>query len=371
MADARILILGGYGLAGQPLARLLLEQTPVELVIAGRHRERAAQLAAELNQAFPGARVQGTAADAADPASVKAACRDVTLVIDCTPTTRHLAIVTRAVLEAGADYLEILYGAHKHAVLAALAPAIEQAGRCFITEAGYHPGLPSAFVRYAAAQLQPLETAVVGGLLNIPFPYTEAVDELVREIEAGNMQDYHDGRWHEAAWNHSRKFDFGAPHGVKTCSPLDFYELHGLPEQFGLRETGFYIAGMNWFADYLVFMPWYMFKLGRAAWGARLGAKLIAWSTKTFTRPPYEVILKLEAEGCIDGQRMRLELAARHPDGYVFTAIPVVACLLQYLDGTIRQPGLKIMGQVVEPQRLLRDMERLGIAVNEQLIPIV
>jgi saccharopine dehydrogenase (NAD+, L-lysine-forming) len=149
---------------------------------------------------------------------------------------------------------------------------------------------------------------------------------------------------------------------------MDFYEMHGLPEAYGLRETGFYMAGMNWFADWGMFLPWYIFKLGRFDWGAWLGAKLLVWSTEKFTKPPHEVVLKLEAAGCLNGQPAQLELYARHPDGYMFTAIPVAACILQYLDGSICKPGLWIMGQAVEPLRLMRDMERMGADIEERLV---
>lgn len=51
----KILILGGYGQTGRPLARHLLRQSPVELVIAGRSLEKADAFAAQLNAEFPGA----------------------------------------------------------------------------------------------------------------------------------------------------------------------------------------------------------------------------------------------------------------------------------------------------------------------------
>jgi hypothetical protein len=53
-----------------------------------------------------------------------------------------------------------------------------------------------------------------------------------------------------------------------------------------------------------------------------------------------------------------------HPDGYQFTAIPVAACLLQYLDGSIRKPGLWTQANLVDPARFFRDVERMGVAVD-------
>jgi len=53
--------------------------------------------------------------------------------------------------------------------------------------------------------------------------------------------------------------------------------------------------------------------------------------------------------------------AVAQPDGYELTAIPVVATLLQYLDGSARKPGLWMMGHLVKPIRLMMDMEKMGV----------
>jgi hypothetical protein len=362
-----ILILGGYGMAGLPIARLLLGHTSTRLIVAGRRLEKAAETVAGLNADFPGGRAAGIRADAADVTSLATALQGVDLIVDCTPTTAHVETVTRAALQAGVDYLDILYGPNKLDVLLGLAEEAERAGRCFITEAGFHPGLPSALVRYAVSRLDRVDTAIVGGLLNIPIPYTEAVEDLVRELENFEAHEYKDGAWREASWSNLRKIDFGPPYGVRPCYAMDFYEMQALPERYGLQEAGFYMAGFNWFADWLIFMPWYMFKLGRFDWGAKLGARLLVWSTQKFIRPPHGVVLKLEATGQANGKPTRLDLFARHPDGYMFTAIPVTACLLQYLDGSIRKPGLWVMGQAVDAARLMRDMQRMGIEIEEQM----
>ena len=51
-----ILILGGYGITGSLIARLLLQESEIRLVLAGRSVEKAAAKAAELNRQFPGRR---------------------------------------------------------------------------------------------------------------------------------------------------------------------------------------------------------------------------------------------------------------------------------------------------------------------------
>jgi saccharopine dehydrogenase (NAD+, L-lysine-forming) len=64
-----------------------------------------------------------------------------------------------------------------------------------------------------------------------------------------------------------------------------------------------------------------------------------------------------------------MSVVLRHPDGYEFTGIAVVACLKQYLDGLIAHPGLWLMGQTVEPARLFADLKHMGVCVETSLTP--
>ena len=57
MGSKTFLILGGYGNVGRLLARLLLQETDVRLVLAGRAIKQAEAVAAQFNSLFPGNRV--------------------------------------------------------------------------------------------------------------------------------------------------------------------------------------------------------------------------------------------------------------------------------------------------------------------------
>ena len=74
----------------------------------------------------------------------------------------------------------------------------------------------------------------------------------------------------------------------------------------------------------------------------------------------------MDARGEKDGQPKTVQVVISHPDGYLFTAIPVAACLLQYLDGSIDKPGLWMQALVVEPNRFMTDMQRMGIKVDTE-----
>jgi saccharopine dehydrogenase (NAD+, L-lysine-forming) len=96
----------------------------------------------------------------------------------------------------------------------------------------------------------------------------------------------------------------------------------------------------------------------------RFLARLFIWGMSTFSRPPFGIVFKLEAEGEKDGTDHSLQVTVCHQDGYMLTAIPTAACLLQYLDGFIARPGLWLMAHAVDPGRLLADMHRMGATIH-------
>jgi saccharopine dehydrogenase-like NADP-dependent oxidoreductase len=367
MNNQSILILGGYGNTGKCLAPLLLSQTDVQLVLAGRNKEKAQLFAAQLNKQFKGNRVSGVYADAANMTSLKQAFKDVNFVLVASSTVKYVKEVATSALESGIDYLDIQYSQKKVPILKSLEKEIEKTRLCFITEAGFHPGLPAAMVRYVARDFSHIKKAIVSSIIHpkVVLPLSDSLYELVEEFKDYQSLFYKDGNWQKAKMGDMPKIDFGDRLGQKLCYPMFLEEMGSIAELYpSIKETGFYIAGFNWFVDWIV-SPLMMFTLKIFPQrGVIPMAKLMHWGIKTFSSPPYGVVLKIEAEGEKDGEKKKMEVLAFHEDGYQFTAIPVVACLLQYLDGSIRKPGLWMMGHIVDPLRLMEDMKRMGIQIN-------
>jgi len=367
-----IVILGGYGNTGREVARLLLEHSEARLVIAGRSGERAAQAAAEWNRRFPGERARGAAADAADAESLRRIFTGADLVVVASSTSPHAATVARTALEAGLDYMDPQYSTAKLAVLRDLAPSIEQAGRCFITDAGFHPGLPAALIRYAALHLQPLRSARVASVIQIDWNTLDfspsTLDELVAEFLEYKAIHYAGGRWKTLNWLQMMLpvwVTFDHDFGRRYAMPMFLEELRPLPDLIpGLVDAGFYVGGFNWFVDWII-LPLGMGLLwGAPRRGPRLVSRMMLWGLKRFGRPPYGTLLKLEAVGDRNGAEREITVVVYHADGYVLTAAPMVACLLQVLDGSARRPGLHFQATLVEPKRLLDDLRRMRVEVT-------
>ena len=360
----RILIVGGYGEAGKAIARLLLRHTDTEITIAGRRGEQASRCAEELCSESQSARANAQEVDASDPDQVRRTVAGFDLVVLATPTVQHVRVVAEAAIVSGADFLDIQISPARLPVLLALEPQAHAAGRLIITEAGAHPGLASAVVRFAHAQLGPLRAARVAMRMNVVFPaVTEALLEFARDLLNYRCVEYRDGGWHSVSSWSTRRVDFGPQMGAHPCIPIEMPELLSLPAQLGLDELSALVAGFHWFTDWVVFPLGIVIARVNRGLGARFIAAALSWSSRRLLRPPFGVAIKLEAEPRADGDGMNLLIA--DADGYFLTAAPVVACLLQYLDDTARRTGVHLMGHLVDPVRFLRDLQRLGLGVEQ------
>jgi saccharopine dehydrogenase (NAD+, L-lysine-forming) len=157
----------------------------------------------------------------------------------------------------------------------------------------------------------------------------------------------------------------GRKFGRQYCIPMFLEEMRSLPEAYPtLRETGFFVGGFNWFVDWFL-SPIIMIGVRLfPKTGLRPLGRLMFWGLNTFSHPPFGTILKLEARGTKKNVTSLVEVLISHEDGYALTAIPVVACLMQCLDGSIRKPGLWLQACIVEPQRFFVDMEKMGAQVQ-------
>jgi saccharopine dehydrogenase-like NADP-dependent oxidoreductase len=188
MNKKTVLILGGYGSTGLPLASLLLAETDVLLVLAGRSGEKAKEAAASLNGLFEGERVAGIHADASNSLSLRQAFEGVDIVVVASSTARYASTVARAAIRGGLDYLDIQVSSAKLAALRTLEEEINRAGRCFITEAGLHTGLTATLVRAVAPRFDRLERANVGTIMKLDWASLTFTRSTMNEFVEGFLE---------------------------------------------------------------------------------------------------------------------------------------------------------------------------------------
>ena len=144
--------------------------------------------------------------------------------------------------------------------------------------------------------------------------------------------------------------DFPEGFGRRPCTSWFLEEMRALPEIIpSLCRTGFYVGGVQ-----LVLRLCHDAGHARGVPFAkgiftRTVANLFLWSLRAFSKPPYGTLLKVEAEGIAKAAARRRTCRLSHNGGYVFTGVPVVACVLQYLNGG-SEARVSLMGHVVGPK---------------------
>jgi saccharopine dehydrogenase (NAD+, L-lysine-forming) len=365
------MVLGGYGITGSRIAELLLRETDAQVVVAGRRLVEAKRLSGRLARVSVGDRVSPVLADTSDQRLLVKALKEVDLVVIASSTAADVRAVAEAAIEAGTDYMDIQGSVAKVRFLESVADVIERNGRCFITDGGLHPGLPGVLIRFAAGFMDRVQRANVASIIQLDWRNLELSSttntEFAAELAEYDPKWYGQGRWVQS-WRETRKYAFGAPFGTRTVRPMFLQELRTLPERYpSLTETGYFIAGFNWVVDWLVMPLGSMaIRIGGAG-AARPVGRLVAWGLRRFSRPPFGTVFLIEANGWKRGRMVSVRGSVIHEDAYTLTAIPVVACVMQYLDGSIRNPGLWYQALAVEPRRFLTDMERLGAKVKYDL----
>jgi hypothetical protein len=355
-----IMILGGYGGVGSLITTLIIENTDAVVIVSGRTEMKCTDFVNKISTKYNCAgRISSRTVDIEKVR--ESDFIGVDLVVHATTANRHLLPLGKAVIGGGADFIDL---SMKH-VLSEIETEIISKQRTVIVQAGFHPGLPATFTRHIASKFEKYISAKVSMAMEaVEFNSPESVNELIYLVGDWSARVCTGGNWRKANFKDVITTDFGAPWGVRDCFPLDMVEMEEMTKKYGISEAGVYVLGFNWFVDMLVF-PLIMlaYKVKRGL-GDSLWRRLLFWGLKRFSKGEKGVVFILDAIGQTNGEEKRVRMIAKHDDPYLFTAVPVFSCIRQYLAGTIRKPGLYMMGHVIDTDELVRDMTEFGIFVS-------
>lgn len=370
----RIVALGASGNAGREIVALLsgFLADRDELVLAGRDANR---LAATQKAVVGPATVSTKIVDATDFDAVRELVAGADLVLVTASRPDLVGELAQIVLDAGANWFDTMLSTPtKLDALRSLAPEIEQAGLCFVTDGGFHPGLPAALVRWAASELDVVTDADVMAGMRMDWRAEtladSTIEEMLDEFVDFDLTTWVDAERRQLRWAECPTIDFGEPIGRKVCVPMPLAEMEPLPSQNpGLRRCGFYIAGFGPVMDF-VMLP-ILIAMTRVTRLRRAATWLTRWSLSSLAsyRPPHRLVLQMEAHGHRSGYPATASVKVSSHDGYLLTAAPAVACLRRFLNEGVHHPGVHLQGHLLPPQQFLTDLADLGLSVEAKVVP--
>ena len=178
----RVLIVGGYGVFGGRLARLLRDERAITLIIAGRSLEKAR---AFCTAQLPGASCEAAAFDRDGDLDSQLQSLEPDIVVDASGPFQdygeHPYRLIGAAIAAGISYLDLADGADFVDGVSAFDGQASAKGIFVLSGVSSFPVLTAAVVRTLSADLDSVE-AIEGGIA--PSPYAGVGENVIRAITA-------------------------------------------------------------------------------------------------------------------------------------------------------------------------------------------
>lgn len=360
----QILLIGGYGGVGRSLAKYILEYYDCTLIIAGRNKGKAEALVAQLRQKFGVKTILPKSIDARDKESLIKNFQNIDLVIVTATIPDHMHLVAEAALETHTDVMDILVRGDVVDRLKNYEKSLQENGRRFITQCGFHPGLIAPIMKLGREYFDDYQEAKVVMAMDAIFENPKAIQELIFELVKGKPQILENGQWRKADYRDVIEAEFNTYFEKKKCYPLQMKEIYGLDRSLGLSNAGVYASGFSDFIDNFIFPLAFVLGKINLKLSEYIACQLIFQSIKKklHLRPRVEFVLK--AQGIKEGKEKTIALSLVSEDAFELTAAACLAGLHQYFDHSIAQPGLYLMGQALQEKRLFQDLEKMGIPLQ-------
>lgn len=355
-------ILGATGHAGKAVALKLLSERAGTPVLFGRDPAKLEKLRESLQPLAP-SNLETAILDVRDQDSLERAFRRIDFLVIALSSSENLPSVVSAALITGTDCLDILLcSREKRDFLESHEKLFKERGLSYITDGGYHPGIPGIMARRAEELSPGLHSVDVYGSFGINWGSKrfacETVADFLRELKSMDMSVLKDGQW-QSSWKNIKRFDFCDGRGRKDCVAMGMDEMRLLGRHIpSLRNAGFYIAGFGQAIDWGV-MPLSLGLLFLFPDAERQIARFFGLGVRMFGGEQEWAEMRLRGKG----KSGSIDIAISYGDPYELTALPVVACIRQYTDTPCR-PGLWLQALYLDPSRFWADLEEMGVRLS-------
>lgn len=327
----RICVLGSSGNAGRKITQLLLEHTDCQIKLIDRNQERLDNFVNELYEKFDKNRIETIIFDVSETEKLDQAFAGQDMVVVASSTIDKIKNVMDAILKNKCDYMDIQGPSlHKYDYLYNQLD-LTNTDQSIITDCGAWPGILLPMIYFADRALSgSIKTANIYGFFNLHWdgvylsPQTVTEMELLYDESRYQPAIYKDGRWFTEADTETIRFNLGDC-GEHEFTPTFTREISKVRDYFpSLEEVGFW---------------------------KNFGSNKV----KKFT------IFKLIATGVRFDKPTTVEINVTSEDGYLITSAGAVSCVLQYLKKEEKLPGLRMMGEYVDPYELFNEFKKMNV----------
>jgi hypothetical protein len=345
MAAAKILILGGYGMFGGRLVRLLADEEALTILVAGRSAERATSFCRGVAAR---ARLVPCAFDREGNVETRLQTLHPDLVIDASgPFQAYSYGVVRAALKHGIHYIDLADASSFVSGISEFDEEARRQGVFVLSGASTLPLLTVAAARRMSHELVRLDRITAG---IAPSPYAGLGANVIAAIAsyAGKPIQGSDRRGIYYGLIDSIHYTIRPPGelplGRRRFSVIDAPELQLMPELWPSLSSIWIGVGT---------VPIFMHRLlTAAAWLVRLGilhsllplTRVLHWAANTLRWGEHRGGMFVELEGLAESGKFRASswhMIAEGDDGPFIPAMPAAMLVRKWLSGAGPAPGAR------------------------------
>jgi hypothetical protein len=239
----RVLLLGGYGNFGALIARELVRDADLELVIAGRNAASAAAFAGKLG---PQVRAAMLDIDGPDFAAQLTTLAPDLLIHTCGPFQGRDYHVAQAALGCGAHYVDLADARAFVAGIDVLDAAAREANRLVVSGASTVPGLSAAVIDHYRIEFDVLTDIDIGVSPGNRAPRGLATVAAILSYVGRPLHMWTNGQWRNVfGWQGLHREHYPAPVGMRWLGNCDVPDLALFPLRYPQLKNLRFGAGLD------------------------------------------------------------------------------------------------------------------------------
>ena len=360
-------MLGGYGKIGSELCEAILEEPNTIVIIAGRRTNKAEELSAKLKKNFPIERILFRYADVSNLESLIKAFQDVDLVVVATNTPLWTEQIAIAADKADGDYMDVSSDIDNINSINVLEKITDKSRRLFVVRASFYHSLPSILIRCGEKYFDRCDKANIFFGIKGQKYNKGVVKELFESFSSVKGEIAPNDECAKSDLKDSRIIYLPPPHGFQKFWRTNIVDYPSSSEKTCFKERGVYATHFSWFGNHFLVPLIIMSKNIKSIYILSLWKRMLIWLSGLLSGRDDLVYISLVAEGEKDSNYRKLIISLEIPSYFEFNKIIFMAVIRQYLDKIILNQGLCVIGNHIDIDRFLIDVENLGVKVRTML----